>query len=268
MNIPRISRTVATRLGFYVYLYVDPVDNSVFYVGKGKNGRALVHLKADERQVIAKRIQKIRAGGMEPRIEILAHGLSNEKTALKVEAAAIDLLGMENLANAVRGHGIQFGRLPFEEVVAHYTRKEAKIREPSILIRINQVYRYGMSPVELYDATRTSWKVGERAKKAQLAFAVFEGTIREVYRITGWLQAGSSFNVHFEGKKREVRDRLEFVGTLAEEVTRKRYINKYVGLLFTPEKQHEENSPHRYGQCLGGLSVGVSQYFRIGWKEV
>lgn len=69
--VPRIPPAVARKLGYYVYLYVSPVDGSVFYVGKGKNGRALAHMRADERKAIAKVIREIRATGEEPRIEIL-----------------------------------------------------------------------------------------------------------------------------------------------------------------------------------------------------
>jgi hypothetical protein len=41
IRIPKIAPAAARKLGFYVYLYVNPVDKVVFYVGKGKNGRAL-----------------------------------------------------------------------------------------------------------------------------------------------------------------------------------------------------------------------------------
>ncbi|XZE17522.1 hypothetical protein SH449x_002796 [Pirellulaceae bacterium SH449] len=41
----RIPSSVQQKLGFYVYLYIDPRDESVFYVGKGKGERALAHLK-------------------------------------------------------------------------------------------------------------------------------------------------------------------------------------------------------------------------------
>ena len=44
MRIPRIAPAVARKLGYYVYLYVNPIDESIFYVGKGKGGRALAHL--------------------------------------------------------------------------------------------------------------------------------------------------------------------------------------------------------------------------------
>lgn len=238
VRIPRIAPAVARKLGHYVYLYVNPRDNSVFYVGKGKGGRALAHLRAEEKKAITKIIRQIRASGDEPQIEILAHGLGNPDAALKVEAAAIDLLGVGNLANAVRGHGTKYGRMPLHEVVAHYTRRKANIREPVILIRINKLYRYGMTDAELYDATRSAWRVGAKRDRAQYAFSVFEGVVREVYRITKWLQAGSSFNSRRERRGIDTPDRWEFVGIIAEESVRRRYINRYVGHLFTQGAQN------------------------------
>jgi len=226
----RIPAAVARRLGFYVYLYVNPLDGSVFYVGKGKRGRALAHLAADERKKIAKFIANIRASGEQPRIEILAHGLRDEDAAFRIEAAAIDLLGIETLANAVRGHGAKYGRMPVQDVVAHYSHKPAKIKEPAILIRINKLYRYGMSPAELYDATRSAWRVRLREKGAELAFAVYEGVIREVYRITKWLPAGSTFNYRYGGQApAKRRPRWEFVGVIAEDRIREKYVNRFVG---------------------------------------
>ncbi len=216
---------------------MNPLDGSVFYVGKGKGGRALAHLAADERKNIAKVMTNIRAAGKEPRIEILAHGLRDADTAFRIEAAAIDLLGMEGLANAVRGHGAKYSRMPVEDVVAHFSHKPARIKEPGILIRINRLYRYGMSPVELYDATRSAWKVGPRKDDALLAFAVYEGVIREVYRITGWLPAGSTFNHRYGGQSpAKPRRRWEFVGVIAEDRVRKRYVNRFVG--FAPGAQN------------------------------
>ena len=94
LRFPRIPPAVARKLGFYFYLYVSPLDESVFYVGKGKSGRALAHLRAHEKKEITKVIKEIRAAGEEPRIEILAHGLRSAETAHRVEAAAIDLLGL------------------------------------------------------------------------------------------------------------------------------------------------------------------------------
>ncbi len=105
IRFPRIPPAVASKLGYYVYLYVNPIDGSVFYVGKGKSGRALAHLRTNERKGIAKAIREIQASGEDPRVEILAHGMRSSEAAHRVETAAIDLLGLDNLANAVRGHG-------------------------------------------------------------------------------------------------------------------------------------------------------------------
>ena len=42
----RIPPEVAERLGHYVYLYVDPRTEQIFYVGKGQGQRVLSHLSA------------------------------------------------------------------------------------------------------------------------------------------------------------------------------------------------------------------------------
>ncbi len=235
---PKIPQSVARTLGFYVYLYVNPLDDTVFYVGKGRGGRALAHLNAEEERDVAKIIKEMRSSGVEPQIDILAHGLPNEKTALAIEAAVIDLMGIHNLANAVRGRGAKYGRMPLQELIAHYTHRKARITEPSILIRINKLYHYGMTPIELYDATRSAWKVANKRDKAEYAFAVFEGVVREVYRITSWVSSGSTFNVRYNGKGFPRRGRWEFVGTLAEDSLRQHYINSYVGHLFTQGAQN------------------------------
>jgi hypothetical protein len=198
----------------------------------------LAQLRAGEKKAIAKVICKIRASGNEPRIEILAHGLGSPDAALKVEAAAIDLLGLSNLCNAIRGQGAKYGRMGLQEVVAHYTRRKADIKEPAILIRINKLYRYGMTDAELYDATRSAWRVGKKCEQAQYAFSVFEGVVREVYRISHWLPSGSTFNLRRTGRGKNEPDRLEFVGTVADDNIRSRYINRYVGHLFTRGAQN------------------------------
>jgi len=240
-TILRVPAPVARKLGHYVYLYVNPLDGTVFYVGKGKGGRALAHLNADEKREISHRIQEVRSAGAQPRIDILAHGLPDEASALRIEAAAIDLLGLANLTNAVRGwHETKLGRMPVAELVAHYIRRRADIKDPAILIRINRTYRYGISDSDLYDATRSAWKVGKRRRdKAKLAFSVFEDVVREVYQIEAWYMAGSTFNGRFDaGQAPRRADRWEFVGTIADERTRKRYVNRYVGHLFSPGAQN------------------------------
>src|ERR1019366_5709072 len=94
---------VAEHLGYYVYLYVDPRTNRPFYVGKGQRDRVLAHLDDFRDSTKTRVIAELQAGHLEPRIDILAHGLPDEETALRIEAAVIDLLGLGQLTNAVRG---------------------------------------------------------------------------------------------------------------------------------------------------------------------
>ena len=85
----------------------------------------------------------------------------------------------------------------------------------------------GMNEVELYDATRSAWVVGDRPEKVRYAFSVFEGVIRVVYRIRQWLPGGSTFNARYGRRHRRRSGRWEFVGTLAEASVQKRYANRY-----------------------------------------
>ncbi len=239
--LERVSKHIARKLGYYVYLLVNPLNNAVFYVGKGKGNRALTHLKdtADVEKTKTKTIRQIRAQREEPRIEILAHGLKNAEMAKRIEAAAIDLLGVSNLTNEVRGlRSSKLPRMSLRDVIATYEKRRKKINEPAILIRINRLYHYGMTDTQLYDATRGIWKVGSRREKAEYAFAVYEGIVREVYAISRpWLPAGSTYFARRPSGYGS-RDRWEFVGTLAEDRIRNKYRGKYVGHYF---KQGAQN---------------------------
>ena len=105
---------------------------------------------------------------------------------------------------------------------------EAMIEEKVILVRINKLYHDSMTPEEMYEATCGVWKVGERREEADYAFTVFQGEVKEVYRINSWLPAGtSSYNTRPTSDV-EVEGRWEFNGALAEEGIRNRYIGKSV----------------------------------------
>lgn len=233
-----LPRDVARKLGYYVYLLVNPIDDSIFYVGKGKGKRALAHLVDARKSRKTDVLKRIRAARMTPKIEILAHGLRDEETALRIEAGVIDALGLPAIANKIRGWETKkFGRLPLNEIVALYRKKRVTIKEPGIVIRINRLYRPGMTPMELYDATRGVWVLSKRREKAKYAYAVFAGVIREVYEIAQWLPAGSTMNTRPRGDLL-ARDRWEFVGRIAPEGIRKRYVDRYVGHTFRQGSQN------------------------------
>lgn len=227
----RIPPEVAEKLGWYVYLYVDPRNGQVFYVGKGKAQRVLAHLSAEAESEKVRTIVSLRSAGLEPRLEVLTHGLADEETAFRVEAAVIDALGLERLTNEVRGwRSVETGRLPVEELIAYYGAKPVEVVDPSLLIRINQLFRHGMLAEELYEATRGVWKVGARRESARYALAVFEGVVREVYEIEQWHPAGST-----PYRFRELMDRKgrwEFTGRVADDPVRSRYKGKSVAACF------------------------------------
>jgi hypothetical protein len=146
----QIRPEVAHRLGYYVYLYIDPRTDKPFYVGKGQGGRALSHLSEAAESRKCARIAELRAEEKEPRVDILAHGLRDEETAFRIEAAVIDLFGLDVLTNEVRGwRSLQLGRISLPELTMYYASKPVKVTVPALLIRINRLYRRNMTAQEL-----------------------------------------------------------------------------------------------------------------------
>ena len=182
-------------------------------------------------------ISDIKARGKEPVIEILAHGL-DEETAFKVEAAAIDLIGIENLTNQQRGHESSlYGKIEVSTLNARYSHevlKQEDIDDNVLLIRINKLYRNNMTEMELYEATRGYWKVNpEQACKIDYALSVYDGMVLEVYKVVDWYPAHTTLMERYDIRTpEEVRERYEFVGTIADEKTRKKYVDKSVTDIF------------------------------------
>ena len=147
-----LSATVQEALGHYVYLYIDPRTDEIFYVGEGYKNRVFHFGRDYVGSAVATRIDEIRNDNHEPRIDILAHGFFDKETALRVEAAAIDLIGRDQMLNcSIRPmvfESREFGRYPLEELVALYSQKPVKIadKDAVLLIRISQSYYAGMPP--------------------------------------------------------------------------------------------------------------------------
>ncbi len=252
MKIPPHLRSLkpgmAEKLGYYVYLYVDPRDGKVFYIGKGKGERCLDHLFEDDDHPKVKRIREILDAGLEPKIEILAHGIATSEEAYLVEAAAIDLIGLKELTNKVTGHNsLLYGRKSLKELEVFYCPMNADIPDPVVLIRINELYRNGMSAQELYDATRGVWILSlERARGAKYAFAVFEGIVKEVYEPELWQDAQvDSYETRKDLTPEDGKGRIEFIGKLAPEAIRSKYIDKSVANSFVFGSQN----PCKYINC-------------------
>lgn len=189
---------VAESLGYYVYLLIDPRSDRIFYVGKGTGGRCFSHIQEARKTARDSKgdyeklgtIRDIERSGLDVRIEILRHGLT-EQEAFHLEAASMDLLGFSDLANRVVGHGtLLIGRMGVDDLNAQYgaTPVQFDPEHRVILIRVPRRFQKGMQGDALYEATRVWWRMGPRRHRAEYAMAVHGGVVRAVYRIDGWIE--------------------------------------------------------------------------------
>ena len=218
--IKKFSPKAKEALVHYVYVYSDPDTHKPFYVGKGKGDRVFNHLSDRSESDKVRKINDIKARGKEPVIEILAHGL-DEETAFKVEAAVIDLIGIDNLTNQHRGHESSlYGKIDVSTLNARYSHEELcldDIVDNVLLIRINKLYRNDMTDMELYEATRGYWKVSpDQAKNIDYVLSVYDGMVLEAYEAVDWYPAHTTLMERVDTRtNEEVSDRYEFIGRIA-----------------------------------------------------
>lgn len=235
-----ITPDIANMLGFYVYAYVDPRDESIFYIGKGIGTRATDHLIDKDESIKVEKINDIRKAGFEPRIDIVSYKLRDDLESSRVEAALIELLGLDNLTNSVQGRfSCDYPRRPLRDLIMENAAEPVDVTDPSLLIRINRQFKYGMSEQALYESTRGIWVIGKRRNRAKFAMAVYAGIIREVYEIESWYRAGSTaYSTRNQAELAEQRDkRWEFEGRLAPEPIRSKYLGRSVSNLFRVGQQ-------------------------------
>jgi hypothetical protein len=151
--------------------------------------------------------------GLEPEHLILRHGLT-EKEALEVEAAVVDYIGLGELTNAVHGHHADGrGSMTIPEVIARYDARDVTIHAAAILITVNRLYRRGMTEDQLYAITRGNWVLREsRLSQIKYAFCVYDGIVRQVYRVLGRHSAQA------RRAEQKHQDRWQFDGEIAGEM--------------------------------------------------
>ena len=244
-DIRKFPTSVAEKLQFYVYVLADPQTKRPFYVGKGQGNRIFTHLNQAIRSPRPselpsdklKKIRSIRSKGMQVKTTVVRHGLTQEE-ALEVEASLIDFIGLPDLANLVSGHDTRDrGSMTIPEVVALYQAPKIKIKEPSILVLVNRLYRRGMDHDQIYEITRGNWVVGERRNKARFGFCVYHGIVREIYEIQRW----SPVRARDLGQKRN--ERWRFDGIVATD------LHHYVGGNVERYIKRRAQYPIRYVNC-------------------
>ncbi|MDX2098074.1 MAG: hypothetical protein SFW36_09890 [Leptolyngbyaceae cyanobacterium bins.59] len=99
-----------------------------------------------------------------------------------------------------------------------------------------------MSEDELYDATRGVWKISDRREGVKLAFAIFEGIVREVYEVEKWHPAGTTIYKTRADDDVNHAGRWEFTGHKANAEIRSRYYGGSVESYFPKGLQ----TPYKY----------------------
>lgn len=165
----------------------------------------------------------------------MSYQLRDDLEASRVESALIELMGINNLTNIVKGRfSNNFPRRKLIDIIIENNPKPAVITDAALLIRINKQFKYEISAQELYESTRGVWVIGERRNRANFAMAVYAGVIREVYEIHSWHRAGTT--EYITRAKSELAKyslkRWEFVGEIASDLIRSKYIGYSVSHLF------------------------------------
>ena len=206
------SQKTREELKYYVYVLINPRDNKIFYVGKGKANRVFSHIdESIENPRKTEKLETIRAiknNNEEVKHFIIRHGLE-ENEAFLVESVLIDFLTFKDFAevskitNIMAGyHSFEQGIKTVEECEILYNCKELEtneIKHNILVININKTFDIGKkknkneNPIyerpNIYEATRGWWKLDKNnAEKTDYVLAEYKGIVRAVFKPIQWLQ--------------------------------------------------------------------------------
>lgn len=94
-------------MSYYVYELIDPRNDGVFYVGKGKNDRISAHEKEARAGRVSRKcslIREIEVEGFAIQKRVVKR-FAKEQDAYDFEADLIDRYGLSNLTNVIPGGG-------------------------------------------------------------------------------------------------------------------------------------------------------------------
>ncbi|HZH91569.1 MAG TPA: hypothetical protein VEX70_13235 [Pyrinomonadaceae bacterium] len=132
------------------------------------------------------------------------------------------------------------------------SQAEVEIDDPAIAINIRQQFPYVRSAKDLFECTRSMWRLNpRRAERAKYLFAVYDGIIREVYEIHQCIPATDETKEYWRKREREQgrnvpaashEGRAEFLGQVASDKVRAKYLGRSIPVRLT-------QNPVRYFNC-------------------
>ena len=101
------------------------------------------------------------------------------------------------------------------------------IKHQGIGFILNKLYRFNMSELELFEATRGVWHNPPRKNQdIKYAYATYNNIIKEVYEIHSWVEAGTQ--QYFTRNVTQGSGRWEFIGRKASDEIRSLYVGKSI----------------------------------------
>lgn len=208
------KQPVIEAIGYYVYCLVDPRNNIVFYIGKGKGNRVFAHAKNalndDNENLKYTTIREIINSGNKVMYYIIRHNLT-EETAYIVESTLIDFLTYPKfnnksiLTNIQSGHHIwDEGIKSAKEINMTYDCEKIIVNENEnlLLVSLNKSFNQSKSTnvyvrPDIYEATRKYWKADiHKLEKIDYVLGVYKNIVRSVIKPDKWIPTKCSEDGH------------------------------------------------------------------------
>ena len=200
----QLTNFAQEQLGFYVYALRNPIDNKIFYIGKGQGSRVLAHvndvLENPDGEDSFKRqtIKAIHDAGREVESFIVQHGLESEDHAFATESAIYGTLkllqdGLDHsqftLTNKVAPPSFnEKGLRSLEEVLDDYGQPadSSLIPHNSLLIKSTEAgtWKRGMTRDQVWESIRGWWHLDrKRLENIKYVIAIPDFVIRGVWEV-------------------------------------------------------------------------------------